>query len=44
MKETEYLLRNPNNAAAPRRSIAELNRGDVAERELVDPDAERDIA
>lgn len=44
MKETEYLLRNPNNAAALRRSIAELERGDVAERELVDPDAERDIA
>ena len=44
MKETEYLLRNPNNAAALRQSIAELERGDVAERELVDPDAERDIA
>jgi antitoxin YefM len=44
MKETEYLLRNPNNAAALRQSIAELERGDVAERELFDPDAERDIA
>jgi antitoxin YefM len=43
MKETEYLLRNPNNAAALRRSIAELERGDVAERELADPDTERDI-
>jgi hypothetical protein len=27
MKETEYLLCNPNNAAALRRSIAELERG-----------------
>ena len=32
MKETEYLLRNPSNAAALRRSIAELEQGDVAER------------
>ncbi len=44
MKETEYLLRNPNNAAALRRSIEELERGDVAEREPLDPDVERDIA
>ncbi len=44
MKETEYLLRNPNNAAALRRSIAELERGDATERELVDPDDERDVA
>ncbi|HEY7223972.1 MAG TPA: type II toxin-antitoxin system prevent-host-death family antitoxin [Micromonosporaceae bacterium] len=44
MKETEYLLRNPNNAAALRRSIAELERGDSAERDLIDPDAEREIA
>lgn len=34
MKETEYLLRNPNNAAALRRSIAELERGQVAERDI----------
>lgn len=44
MKETEYLLRNPNNAAALRRSIAELEHGDWAERHLVDPAAARDIA
>jgi antitoxin YefM len=44
MKETEYLLRNPNNTAALRRSIAELERGDASERELIDPEAERDIA
>jgi Antitoxin Phd_YefM, type II toxin-antitoxin system len=37
MKETEYLLRNPSNAAALRRSIAELVRGDVHERDLIDP-------
>jgi antitoxin YefM len=42
MKETEYLLRNPSNAAALRRSIAELERGDVDERELVDPGAFQD--
>ena len=44
MKETEYLLRNPNNAAALRRSIAELERGDATERKLVDPGDERDVA
>jgi antitoxin YefM len=44
MKETEYLLRNPNNAAALRRSIAELERGEAGERELVDPDAAEDVA
>ncbi|WP_326554258.1 type II toxin-antitoxin system Phd/YefM family antitoxin [Micromonospora sp. NBC_01813] len=44
MKETEYLLRNPGNAAALRRSIAELDGGDVAERDLIDPGAVRDIA
>lgn len=42
MKETEYLLRNPANAAALRRSIAELERGDVHERDLVDPATARD--
>ncbi|MFG1778605.1 type II toxin-antitoxin system Phd/YefM family antitoxin [Micromonospora sp. NPDC049048] len=36
MKETD-LLRNPANAAALRRSIAELEEGDAAERDLVDP-------
>jgi antitoxin YefM len=44
MKETEYLLRNPSNAAALRRSIAELERGDVDERELVDPGAFQEAA
>jgi antitoxin YefM len=44
MKETEYLLHNPNNAAALRRSIAELERGEAHQRELVDPDAKSDIA
>ena len=44
MKETDYLLQNPNNAAALRRSIAELERGDAEERLLIDPGAERDIA
>jgi antitoxin YefM len=44
MKETDYLSRDPNNAAALRRSIAELEAGDYAERELTDPDSERDVA
>jgi antitoxin YefM len=44
MKETEYLLRSPSNAAALRRSIAELEQGNTAERELTDPDAGRDVA
>ena len=37
MKETEYLLRSPSNAAALRRWIAELDEGDAAERNLVRP-------
>ncbi|MEU7617609.1 type II toxin-antitoxin system prevent-host-death family antitoxin [Micromonospora rifamycinica] len=44
MKETEYLLRSPGNAAALRRSIAELDEGDATERELVDPATVRDVA
>ena len=45
MKETDYLLRNPNNAAVLRRSIAELERGESQERTPVDADVERtDIA
>ncbi|WBB99023.1 type II toxin-antitoxin system Phd/YefM family antitoxin [Solwaraspora sp. WMMA2080] len=44
MKETEYLLRNPSNAAALRRSIAELENGDAQEQQLVDPTAGRDVA
>ncbi|ROO59337.1 antitoxin YefM [Micromonospora sp. Llam0] len=44
MKETEYLLRNPSNAAALRRSIAELENGDAQEQQLVDPTAVRDVA
>ncbi|MFY1618764.1 type II toxin-antitoxin system Phd/YefM family antitoxin [Micromonospora sp. WMMD736] len=44
MKETEYLLRNPSNAAALRRSMAELGKGDAAERDLVDPATVRDVA
>lgn len=44
MKETEYLLRNPANAAMLRQSIAELERGEGTERELVDPETLRDIA
>lgn len=43
MKETEYLLRSPSNAAALRRSMAELERGDVAERDLIDPATVRDV-
>jgi len=43
MKETEYLLRSPSNAAALRRSIAELEEGDAAERELIDPASVRDV-
>jgi hypothetical protein len=39
MKETEYLLRNPSNAAALRRSIAELEQGDTVEREVATPGA-----
>ncbi|MEV0327097.1 type II toxin-antitoxin system prevent-host-death family antitoxin [Micromonospora echinospora] len=44
MKETEYLLSSPSNAAALRRSIAELEQGDTAERDLVDPATVRDVA
>ena len=44
MKETEYLSRNPANAAALRRSIAELEQGDAAERGLIDPATVRDVA
>ena len=44
MKETEYLVRNPSNAAALRRSIAELERGDTKERDLIDPAAVEDGA
>ena len=44
MRETEYLLRNPGNAGALRRSIAELDRGDSAERGLVDPDDVGEVA
>lgn len=44
MKETEYLLRNPANAAALRRSIEELENGRSAERDLVDPATVWDVA
>ena len=44
MKETEYLLRSPANAAALHRSMVELERGDANERELLQPDAGRDVA
>ena len=44
LTETDYLPRNPNNAATLRRSIAKLERGDAAERELIDPDLEHEIA
>jgi antitoxin YefM len=44
MKETEYLLGNPNNAAALRRSIAELEQGDVHERKLIDPATAQEVA
>jgi antitoxin YefM len=44
MKETEYLLRNPSNAAALRRSIEELERGDAKERDLIDPAGVEDVA
>lgn len=44
MKETEYLLRNPSNAAVLRRSIVELERGDAKEHELLDPAAVEDVA
>jgi antitoxin YefM len=44
MKETDHLLQNPANAAALRRSIAELERGDVRERRLVDPSSTQDVA
>ncbi|MEU7840472.1 type II toxin-antitoxin system prevent-host-death family antitoxin [Micromonospora sp. NPDC049114] len=44
MKETEYLLRNPANAAALRRSMAELEKGDAVERDLIDPATMRDVA
>ena len=44
MRETEYLLRNPNNAAMLRRSIAELESGEVEQHELIDPDPRSDVA
>ena len=44
MKETEYLLRSPSNAAALRRSITELERGEARERGLIDPAAVEDVA
>ncbi|MFE9919250.1 type II toxin-antitoxin system Phd/YefM family antitoxin [Micromonospora sp. NPDC005553] len=44
MKETEYLLRSPSNAAALRRSMAELEGDDVVERDLIDPATVRDVA
>ncbi|MET7821638.1 type II toxin-antitoxin system Phd/YefM family antitoxin [Micromonospora zamorensis] len=44
MKETEYLLRSPSNAAALRLSMAELEEGDAAERDLIDPGTVRDVA
>ncbi|MEU7971384.1 type II toxin-antitoxin system prevent-host-death family antitoxin [Micromonospora sp. NPDC049089] len=44
MKETEYLLRSPGNAAALRRSMAELEGDDVVERDLIDPATVRDVA
>jgi antitoxin YefM len=44
MRETEYLLRNPNNAAILRQSIAELARGEASERELIEPDGASDVA
>ncbi|MET7961578.1 type II toxin-antitoxin system prevent-host-death family antitoxin [Micromonospora zamorensis] len=44
MKETEYLLRSPSNAAALRRSMAELEEGGTAERGLIDPATVRDVA
>jgi antitoxin YefM len=43
MKETEYLLRGPANAAALRRSMAEVERGEAYERDLVDPANIRDV-
>jgi antitoxin YefM len=44
MKETEYLLRSPSNAARLRRSIAELEGGEATEHELIDPAAVEDVA
>ncbi|MBM0202539.1 type II toxin-antitoxin system Phd/YefM family antitoxin [Micromonospora sp. NPDC051227] len=44
MKETEYLLRSPSNAAALRRSIKELEGDDAAEHDLIDPATVRDVA
>jgi hypothetical protein len=43
-RETEYLLRNPGNAAALPRSIAELTRGEARERGRVEPTAGEDVA
>ncbi|MGW3619633.1 type II toxin-antitoxin system Phd/YefM family antitoxin [Micromonospora arida] len=44
MRGTEYLLRKPANAAALRRSIAELEEGDAVERGLIAPATVRDVA
>ncbi|WBC10852.1 hypothetical protein [Micromonospora sp. WMMA1947] len=41
-RETEYLLRDPSNAAAMRRSMAELEKGDAAERNLTESHAVAD--
>jgi len=43
MKETEYLLGSPSNALTLRRSIAELEQGRTAERELIDPAVPQDV-
>jgi antitoxin YefM len=43
MNETEYLLRTPANAAALRRSIAELEQGEAKEHELIDPAGVQDV-
>lgn len=38
MKETSYLLSNPNNAKHIRESIEQLQKGQVVERELIECD------
>jgi antitoxin YefM len=44
MKETDHLLQSPANAAALRRSIAELERGDAQECSLIEPSSLEDVA
>ncbi len=44
LMETVHLLRSPANAARLLESIAQANRGDVAEHDIIEPDAAAPLA